>query len=98
MDETILVQYMKQAFNRERLGGKQRILVSDFLKELPEKVTPNEMVKAWRKVYPKIPIVWFSDNIMYVWIADATSEYATPQFAEDEEVVVERDIPNEEEK
>jgi hypothetical protein len=89
---------MNQFFKRDRLGGKQRILLSDFIPELPEKVTAEEMLKAWRMVYPHVPIVRFTDNIMYVTIADGASEYATPQFAEDEEVVVEHDMPKKKRK
>ena len=71
MDEATLVSYILQYARREVVGGKGRLFLPDFLEVLPNpKPSANEILSAWRKAYPKIPIFQATENVILVYIGD----------------------------
>jgi len=69
MDESILVTYMLRFAKREvSMNGKGRIFLPDFLEALPcdSKPSVEEMLRSWRKVYPKIPIRLATENVILI--------------------------------
>ena len=88
MDDKTLVAYMMKTAKQDILGNKGRIIISDFLKDLPADPKPNpiEMLKAWRRLYPHIEISMPFENIMIVQLS--AKRY--------EEAVVEEEVFHEE--
>ena len=68
MDSKTLVRYMMKTAKNDFCGGKGRIFLPDFLKELPAdpKPTPYDLINAWRKHYPKIQIQWVTNNVIII--------------------------------
>lgn len=73
MDESILVSYMLQSAKREVFNGKGRIFLPDFQEALPYESKPSieEMLKSWRKVYPKIPITLATENVILIDLGES---------------------------
>lgn len=66
MDPETLVKYMMKIARKDLFNGKGRIVINDFHKELPsnENPTPIEMLQAWRKWHPDIPISWRMNTLI----------------------------------
>jgi len=76
MDDKTVVAYMMKTAKHDMMGGKGRIILSDFLKELPiePKPSPVEMLKAWRRVYPRITISMPIENVLIIQFEKAYEE------------------------
>jgi len=88
MDDKTLVAYMMKTAKQDILGNKGRIIISDFLKDLPADPKPDsiEMLKAWRRLYPHIEISMPFPNIIIIQLS--AKRY--------EEAVVEEEVFHEE--
>ena len=89
MDEQTLVKYMFKEAKKDMFNGKGRIILQDFIGAFPSENKPTvvEMLQAWRKLEPEIPIDWRM-NVLIINFAGGPSKIVSVE----QEEVYEEDV------
>ena len=68
MDNATLTRHMLTAAKRDMFNNKGRIIISDFLVELPEKIETDaiELLLIWRSIYPEHKITHPTQNVLLI--------------------------------
>jgi hemoglobin-like flavoprotein len=66
MDKLALAKIVERQARKDCFDGVGRILLSDFKRGLETPITAQEIIEAWRELYPYFPIVQRTPNVILI--------------------------------